>query len=620
MTNDIQTGYRVLARKYRPDRFSELIGQEALVRTLGNALSLGRLAHAFVLTGVRGVGKTSTARLLARGLNCIGADGTGDATLEPCGTCEPCVAIAASRHVDVLEVDAASHTGVDDARDIIEGVGYRPVSARYKIYIIDEVHMMSKSAFNALLKTLEEPPDNVKFIFATTEIRKVPVTILSRCQRFDLRRVDSDVLAAHLASICTHESIDADTEALNVISRAAEGSVRDALSLLDQAAAMTADQISADNIAAMLGRPGRADSIAMLDAAMSGDAAGALDALASAHTNGAEPEMAIADLMDLIHRASLIAAGGSADSLLEAERTPVTALADMGIARLGRAWQMLLKGHAEITTAPQPMAAAEMLLIRLAHLANMPTPADIIGKLGRGADAAPATAPQSPPQKNPAPKNPGPQGATPENTAQETPGPPPVASDIPPAPAGMSAAGGAAVAQPEPAPEPAPDISPEDQTADHNTEQLADPSSPVGETGPTLNSLQDVAALAESHDEALLAARIRTFVRPVRLQPNLLEIALADGAPDTLAGDIARNLSQWTGQRWMVSLAEGKGGQTIAEARTAARNAQKDEIAATPTVRAVMDVFPGAKIEDIRPIETDMPSDAESDAPSNEDH
>ncbi|MCH1482569.1 MAG: DNA polymerase III subunit gamma/tau [Alphaproteobacteria bacterium] len=613
MTNDIQTGYRVLARKYRPDRFSELIGQDALVRTLGNALSLGRLAHAFVLTGVRGVGKTSTARLLARGLNCIGADGTGDATLEPCGTCEPCVAIAASRHVDVLEVDAASHTGVDDARDIIEGVGYRPVSARYKIYIIDEVHMMSKSAFNALLKTLEEPPDNVKFIFATTEIRKVPVTILSRCQRFDLRRVDSDVLAAHLASICTHESIDADPEALNVISRAAEGSVRDALSLLDQAAAMTADQISADNIAAMLGQPGRADSIAMLDAAMSGDAAGALDALASAHTNGAEPEMAIADLMDLIHRASLIAAGGSADSLLEAERTPVTALADMGIARLGRAWQMLLKGHAEITTAPQPMAAAEMLLIRLAHLANMPTPADIIGKLGRGADAAPATAPQSPP-----PKNPGPQDATPENTAQETPGPPPVASDIPPAPAGMSAAGGAAVAQPEPEPEP--DISPEDQTAGHNTEQLADPSSPVGETGPTLNSLQDVAALAESHDEALLAARIRTFVRPVRLQPNLLEIALADGAPDTLAGDIARNLSQWTGQRWMVSLAEGKGGQTIAEARTAARNAQKDEIAATPTVRAVMDVFPGAKIEDIRPIETDMPSDAESDAPSNEDH
>ena len=614
MTDDIQTGYRVLARKYRPDRFSELIGQEALVRTLGNALSLGRLAHAFVLTGVRGVGKTSTARLLARGLNCIGPDGTGDATLEPCGKCEPCVAIAASRHVDVLEVDAASHTGVDDARDIIEGVGYRPVSARYKIYIIDEVHMMSKSAFNALLKTLEEPPDNVKFIFATTEIRKVPVTILSRCQRFDLRRVDSDVLAAHLASICTHESINADPEALSVISRAAEGSVRDALSLLDQAAAMTADQISADNIAAMLGRPGRTDSIAMLDAAMSGDAAGALDALASAHTNGAEPEMAIADLMDLIHRASLIAAGGSADSLLEAERAPVTALADMGIARLGRAWQMLLKGHAEITTAPQPMAAAEMLLIRLAHLANMPTPADIIGKLGRGEDAAPTAAAK--PASTPAAESP-----APENTAQV--GAP---SDTPPPPAGMRAAAGKAVmAQAEPRAEPAPDMLPKDRTPHFDAGQMADPSAPppadlTGNTDISLTSLHDVAALAESHDEALLAARIRTFVRPVRLQPNLLEIALADGAPDTLAGDIARNLSQWTGQRWMVSLAEGKGGQTIAEERSAARDAQKDEIAATPTVQAVMNVFPGAKIEDIRPIETDMPSDAESGAPSNEDH
>ena len=622
MTDDIQTGYRVLARKYRPDRFSELIGQEALVRTLGNALSLGRLAHAFVLTGVRGVGKTSTARLLARGLNCIGPDGTGDATLEPCGKCEPCVAIAASRHVDVLEVDAASHTGVDDARDIIEGVGYRPVSARYKIYIIDEVHMMSKSAFNALLKTLEEPPDNVKFIFATTEIRKVPVTILSRCQRFDLRRVDSDVLAAHLASICTHESINADPEALSVISRAAEGSVRDALSLLDQAAAMTADQISADNIAAMLGRPGLTDSIVMLDAAMSGDAAGALDALASAHTNGAEPEMAIADLMDLIHRASLIAAGGSADSLLEAERAPVTALADMGIARLGRAWQMLLKGHAEITTAPQPMAAAEMLLIRLAHLANMPTPADIIGKLGRGEDAVPTAAAK--PASTPAAESP-----APENAAQV--GAP---SDTPPPPAGMSAAAGNAVmaqAEPraEPQPEPwaktAPDMLPEDRTPHFDAGQMADPSAPppadlTGNTDISLTSLHDVAALAESHDEALLAARIRTFVRPVRLQPNLLEIALADGAPDTLAGDIARNLSQWTGQRWMVSLAEGKGGQTIAEERSAARDAQKDEIAATPTVQAVMNVFPGAKIEDIRPIETDMPSDAESGAPSNEDH
>ncbi|MCH2555150.1 MAG: DNA polymerase III subunit gamma/tau, partial [SAR116 cluster bacterium] len=354
MSEQNPNGYRVLARKYRPDRFSELIGQEALVRTLGNALTLGRLAHAFVLTGVRGVGKTSTARLLARGLNCIGDDGNGEATLEPCGTCEPCQAIGAGRHVDVLEIDAASHTGVDDAREIIEGVGYRPVSARFKIYIIDEVHMMSKSAFNALLKTLEEPPDNVKFIFATTEIRKVPVTILSRCQRFDLRRVPADELAGHLTRICERENINAEAEAVTAIARAAEGSVRDALSLLDQAAAMTADKLSPDSIADMLGRPGRQNSITILGAALNGDTAGALAALASAMANGAEPEMVIADLLDLVHRASLKAAGGSLEALLEVEKAPVSELAELGIARLGRAWQMLLKGHGEVTSAPQP--------------------------------------------------------------------------------------------------------------------------------------------------------------------------------------------------------------------------------------------------------------------------
>ena len=626
--------YEVLARKLRPSGFSALVGQDHVVRALTHALDHDRLHHAYLFTGTRGVGKTTIARILAKSLNCErGVSST------PCGECSICVEVKKNRFIDLIEVDAASRTGVDDTRDLLENAQYMPTRGRYKVYLIDEVHMLSIASFNALLKTLEEPPDNVKFIFATTEIRKVPVTILSRCQRFDLRRVDSDVLTTHLASICTHESINADPEALSVISRAAEGSVRDALSLLDQAAAMTADQISADNIAAMLGRPGRTDSIAMLDAAMSGDAAGALDALASAHTNGAEPEMAIADLMDLIHRASLIAAGGSADSLLEAERAPVTALADMGIARLGRAWQMLLKGHAEITTAPQPMAAAEMLLIRLAHLANMPTPADIIGKLGRGEDAAPTAAAK--PASTPAAESP-----APENAAQV--GAP---SDTPPPPAGMSAAAGNAVmaqaepraepqpeprAEPQPEPraeprtEPAPDMLPEDRTPHFDAGQMADPSAPppadlTGNTDISLTSLHDVAALAESHDEALLAARIRTFVRPVRLQPNLLEIALADGAPDTLAGDIARNLSQWTGQRWMVSLAEGKGGQTIAEERSAARDAQKDEIAATPTVQAVMNVFPGAKIEDIRPIETDpietdMQSDAESGAPSNEDH
>ncbi|MEC7171693.1 MAG: DNA polymerase III subunit gamma/tau [Pseudomonadota bacterium] len=568
MSEQNPNGYRVLARKYRPDRFSELIGQEALVRTLGNALTLGRLAHAFVLTGVRGVGKTSTARLLARGLNCIGEDGNGEATLEPCGTCEPCQAIGAGRHVDVLEIDAASHTGVDDAREIIEGVGYRPVSARFKIYIIDEVHMMSKSAFNALLKTLEEPPDNVKFIFATTEIRKVPVTILSRCQRFDLRRVPADELAGHLTRICERENINAETEAVTAIARAAEGSVRDALSLLDQAAAMTADKLSPDSIADMLGRPGRQDSITILGAALKGDAAGALAALASAMANGAEPEMVIADLLDLVHRASLKAAGGSLEALLEVEKAPVSELAELGIARLGRAWQMLLKGHGEVTSAPQPGAAAEMLVIRLAHLANMPTPGEIVRKL---ADSAPAAPQQTAP-------------ATPDASPADPPATPP--ADPPPA---MMAAGhGEPTAPVPPQPVTAPPVATPDAAPE--TRAAAQPT-----------TLLDISELADAHDEPLLAALIRTHVRLVRMQPGLLEINLTDGAPETLPGDMARQLTRWTDTRWMVSLSDGAGGRTISEERQAARQKQRDDLAETPVIKSIFETFPGAEIESVRP-------------------
>ena len=597
MSETNPNGYRVLARKYRPERFSELIGQEALVRTLGNALSLGRLAHAFVLTGVRGVGKTSTARLLARGLNCIGADGNGEATLEPCGVCEPCQAIAAARHVDVLEIDAASHTGVDDAREIIEGVGYRPVSARFKIYIIDEVHMMSKSAFNALLKTLEEPPDNVKFIFATTEIRKVPVTILSRCQRFDLRRVPAEALAAHLGAICEKESIAAEAEAITAIARAAEGSVRDSLSLLDQAAAMTADSLTADGIAEMLGRPGRRDSIAILTSAMAGDSAAGLAALASAMANGAEPEMIIADLLDLVHRASLKAAGGTLEELLDAEKAPVAALAEQGIARLGRAWQMLLKGHAEVTGAPHPAAAAEMLIIRLSHLASMPTPGEIVRKLADSEpgspsqDSAPSPAPDQPaatPSVPPTP--PAPATAVPEMTE-------PAATD--PQPPRTMMTGGpaeAAIAAPQ---TPQPQSQPQSQPrAQPRASTQAQP-----EAQPQPQSIHDIAALAESQDDLLLAALIRNHVRPVKVQPGLLEISLTDGAPDSLPGDIARQLSRWTGTRWMVSLAEGAGGRTVAEERQAARQQQRDALAETPLVKSILATFPGAEIEAVKPAE-----------------
>ena len=556
MTDTAKPAYRVLARKYRPDTFSELIGQDALVRTLGNALSLGRLAHAFVLTGVRGIGKTSTARLLAKGLNCIGADGNGDATLEPCGQCQPCKSIAAGRHVDVLEIDAASHTGVDDAREIIEGVGYRPVSARYKIYIIDEVHMMSKSAFNALLKTLEEPPDAVKFIFATTEIRKVPVTILSRCQRYDLRRVPAAMLAGHLGMICQRESIAADEDALAAIARAAEGSVRDALSLLDQAAAMTADKLTNDMVADMLGRPGRRESQTVLTAALAGDAPSALAAFNIAYSRGAEPEMLVTDLLDLIHLASMQAAGGSNDALIESEREMIAGLAESGIARLGRAWQLLLKGHGELGQAPNPAAACEMLIIRLAHTAHMPTPGELMQKL-------PKTSPSSPPSASSAPVASAPVTSAPVASSAET----------------------------------APIETGPIETAPIDT-------GPV-DTGVGMpSSLAEIVALAETNGEMLLAARIRNHVKLVSLKPGNLQIGLVGAAPDQLAGDIARYLSQWTGQRWLVSISESGGSQTLAEEQRDANEKLRDTIASEPLVAQILDIFPGASIDEIKNPET----------------
>ena len=567
MTDTAKPAYRVLARKYRPDTFSELIGQNALVRTLGNALSLGRLAHAFVLTGVRGIGKTSTARLLAKGLNCIGADGNGDATLEPCGQCEPCKSIAAGRHVDVLEIDAASHTGVDDAREIIEGVGYRPVSARYKIYIIDEVHMMSKSAFNALLKTLEEPPDAVKFIFATTEIRKVPVTILSRCQRYDLRRVPAAMLAGHLGMICQRESIAADEDALAAIARAAEGSVRDALSLLDQAAAMTADKLTNDMVADMLGRPGRRESQTVLTAALAGDAPSALAAFNIAYSRGAEPEMLVTDLLDLIHLASMQATGGSNDALIESEREMIAGLAESGIARLGRAWQLLLKGHGELGQAPNPAAACEMLIIRLAHTAHMPTPGELMQKL-------PKTSPSSPPSASSAPA-----ASAPVMSA-------PVASSVETAPivTGPIETGPIETAPIETGPI---------ETAPIETAPI--------ETGVGMpSSLAEIVALAETNGEMLLAARIRNHVKLVSLKPGNLQIGLVGAAPDQLAGDIARYLSQWTGHRWLVSLSESGGAQTLAEEQRDADEKLRDTIASEPLVAQILDIFPGASIDEIK--------------------
>ena len=594
MNQEATSAYRVLARKYRPETFSALIGQEALVRTLTNALSLGRLAHAFVLTGVRGIGKTSTARLLAKGLNCIGPDGTGGATLEPCGQCEPCQAIARGRHVDVLEIDAASHTGVDDAREIIEGVSYRSVSARYKIYIIDEVHMMSKNAFNALLKTLEEPPDGVKFIFATTEIRKVPVTILSRCQRYDLRRVPSGMLAEHLTMICEKEEITADAEAVAMIARAAEGSVRDALSMLDQAAAMTADTLSAASVGDMLGRPGRRESMAVLSSALAGDSAASLAAFASAYATGAEAEMVIADLLDLVHQASMKASGGSEDAIIEGERAMIDELAALGIARLGRAWQILLKGHGEIQNAPHPAAACEMLLIRLAHTANMPTPGEILQKL--------PTAPASP----------APNGSTAGSAAVPTSG----SASSGTSPDTQEIASSAPITSTAPAAPQMTDMAP---PSDNTTPQMAASAvkgdrtpmtatalSPAPITQPETPAgpvdLADIVTLAEDKGEMLLAARIRNHIRLVSMQPGSLEVALTEHAPEQLAGDLAKYLSQWTDRRWLVSLADHSDSKTLAEIQRAAEDEHRAQIAATPVIATILETFPGATIDSIKPV------------------
>jgi DNA polymerase-3 subunit gamma/tau len=388
------TPYRVLARKYRPQTFSELIGQDAMVKTLGNAIARDRLAHAFLLTGVRGVGKTSTARLIAKALNCIGPDGQGGPTISPCNVCEPCRAIAEGRHIDVIEMDAASHTGVEDIREIIDAVRYASVSARYKIYIIDEVHMLSKNAFNALLKTLEEPPEHVKFLFATTEVNKVPVTVLSRCQRFDLRRIPAEKLAAHFGQVSKAEEVEVDPEALGMIARAAEGSARDGLSILDQAIAHGAGAVSAEQVRDMLGLADRGRIRRLLQLVLSGDAAAALSDLDLAHELGIDPTQLLRGLMESLHAASRSKAGAGADALHSAEeRDSAAELAQqLSWGTLHRLWQMLLKGLQDVAVAPDPREAAEMALLRLIHAAELPDPAALLARLDGEGTAALAPA------------------------------------------------------------------------------------------------------------------------------------------------------------------------------------------------------------------------------------
>lgn len=386
--------YRVLARKYRPQSFAELIGQDAMVRTLGNAIERDRLAHAFLLTGVRGVGKTSTARLIAKALNCVGPDGQGGPTIDPCGICEPCRAISEGRHIDVVEMDAASHTGVDDVREIIEAVRYSAVSARYKVYIVDEVHMLSKNAFNALLKTLEEPPQHVKFLFATTEVNKVPVTVLSRCQRFDLRRIPAEKLAAHFGEVAAKEGVEVEPEALALIARAAEGSARDGLSILDQAIAHGPGGVSAEQVRTMLGLSDRGAIRRLLGVILSGDARAALAVLRDQYDLGVEPNAVIRGLLESVHAITRAKVGGADDAAQSAEERE--AFSDwagrLGHAAVHRLWQLLVKGLAEVHASPMPLEAAEMAILRVIHASELPDPGALIEKLTGGEAIAPRPA------------------------------------------------------------------------------------------------------------------------------------------------------------------------------------------------------------------------------------
>ncbi|RJF88436.1 DNA polymerase III subunit gamma/tau [Oleomonas cavernae] len=561
---EVAVPYRVLARKYRPSNFAELIGQEAMVRTLTNAIAAGRLAHAFMLTGVRGVGKTTTARIIAKGLNCIGLDGKGGPTVEPCGACVNCVAIAESRHIDVQEMDAASRTGVGDIREIIEGVRFLPVQARYKVYIIDEVHMLSTSAFNALLKTLEEPPAHVKFIFATTEIRKVPVTVLSRCQRFDLRRIEQERLIAHLHGIATREGANVAPPALALIARAAEGSVRDALSLLDQAIAHAAGEVDEGAVRDMLGLADRARVFDLFEMVMRGDVKAALGELTDQYDTGADPAVVLQDLLELAHwltRLKIVPDAAGEATASEHDRTRGLELARaLSMPVLARAWQMLLKGLGEVRMAPSPLSAAEMILIRLAYAVDLPPPADLVKQyLDERAQGQPG-----------APR--GPQGGG----------------------GGASAlAVSSPVAMGRPLPAPGPERSPV-ASAQGNVVYLKSP-----ETAPPA-SFAAVAALVESKREIRLHAHLMNDVHPVAFAPGRITLRLRDTAPRSLGRDLAELLKTWTGQPWLIDTSLEPGGPTLGDLARADKNALAERLLNSDPVKALLSAFPGAKLVEIR--------------------
>lgn len=559
MSETPETAYQVLARKYRPETFVDLVGQEAMVRTLKNAFEADRIAQAFMMTGIRGTGKTTTARIIAKGMNCIGPDGTGKPTTEPCGQCEHCTAIMQGRHVDVMEMDAASNTGVANIREIIDSVHYRAASARYKVYIIDEVHMLSTGAFNALLKTLEEPPAHVKFIFATTEIRKVPVTVLSRCQRFDLRRIEPEVMIALMQKIAGAENTQIADDALALIARAAEGSARDATSLLDQAISHGAGETSADQVRAMLGLADRGRVLDLIDMVLHGDAAGALTELSSQYADGADPMAVISDLAEITHWVSVVKITPEAaedPTVSPDERVRGVAMAEnLPMRVLTRLWQMLLKSLDEVAAAPNAMMAAEMAIIRLTHVADLPSPEELVRKLN---NATPPTPPSN------GGGNGG--GMAPAQSDGGT-----TAYTSKPAMSGGSS-GGATMALAV--------------NADHSLARY-----------PTF---EHVIELIRSSRDVKLLVDLETTLQLAAYQPGRIEFVPTDRAPHDMAQRLGAKLQQLTGNRWAVIVVNEGGAETIAEMRDAANNALQSKAANHPLVQAVLAQFPKAKIKSIR--------------------
>ena len=545
--DNTQNQYVVLARKYRPQTFEDLLGQDALVQTLTNAIKNNRLHHAYILTGIRGVGKTTTARLIARALNCIGLDGKGGPTIRPCGVCENCKAIAAGRHIDVLELDAASRTGVDDMRELLDGVGYKPTNARYKVYIIDEVHMLSKGAFNALLKTLEEPPAHVKFIFATTEIRKVPVTILSRCQRFDLQRLNIETLVTLFKKIISAEGIEAQDEALEIVARAADGSARDGLSMLDQAIVLGDGKIKTDAVIEMIGLADRNKTLELVEKLISGDMQSVLHNLGNQYQNGANPISILQDLIDVTHmlaRAKIVPATLGSEMLSENERKLCEKLSSsISIAVLSRMWQMLIKGISELNSAPMPLKALEMILVRVAYSANLPTPAELLSEVKKKSSLS-------------------------------------VISHV----------NDAKAVQTEPVKQFVAESKAVEEKADNSVNQEAQ--------NTDINfSLNDFVLYLTEHKKLLLLYGVKNDISIEEFASGHIKMAISDKIAPDFMQNFHKELEAASGIKWKVDIRRGPLGETLADKERAALEQDKQSVSEYPLIKAILSEFPGAKID-----------------------